>query len=255
MNKKIEIQLILRPDCKLIAVDNENYCDWGINLTKYKMIEFLVYNDENEIIPESLKISQERFSRDHFSSKYASEFLLKKDGTYIYYKMIIPLLELFENNDHLYSNLNQQLYYDNDKLYVSTLKDNNIYDYDYIVNNRIEITNYLSAYEIINNNYASQSLYCPAKYIFSICKLQRCLVSLQKKTLMNKCSFDICDEDRILRNKRDFLLSAVYVFDYLKDIKNFTEAQRLLDNLSTCDNICGEDLINSFNNCNCGNSL
>lgn len=64
------------------------------------MIEFLVYNDENEIIPESLKISQERFSRDHFSSKYASEFLLKKDGTYIYYKMIIPLLELFENNDH-----------------------------------------------------------------------------------------------------------------------------------------------------------
>lgn len=255
MNKRIEIQLILRPDCKLIAVDNENYCDWEINLTKYKMIEFLVYNEDKDIIPETLKILQEKYARAHFSSKYATEFILKKDGTYIYHKMIIPTLELFQSDSNLYSNLYQQLYFEGDKLYFSKLEDNNIYSYDDVKNNREEITNYLTAYNIINNNQASQSLYCPAKYLFSICKLQRCLVSLQKKLIMNSCSFDICDRDKTLRNRRDFLLSAVYVFDYLKDIKNFTEAQRLLDNLSTCNNICEEDLTNSFNDCNCGSTL
>lgn len=255
MNKRIEIQLILRPDCKLIAVDNEDYSNWGLNLEKYQSVEFLVYNDSDNIIPETLQIKYSRHSRDYFSWIHATEFILKKDGTYAYYKMIIPKLDLFESAETTYSNLYQQLYYDNNQLYFSTLEDDNEYTYEEVKTNRIEINDYLEAYKIINSNQALQSLYCPAKYIFSVCKLQRCLVSLQKKFIINRCVSNSCEEDKNLKNKRDFLLSAVYAFDYLKDIGNFSEAQRILENLYTCDNICEVDLINTYNDCNCGDTI
>ncbi len=60
-----------------------------------------------------------------------------------------------------------------------------------------------------------------------------------------------CDMDTSIRYKRDFLLSALYVFDYLKDTNNYEEAQRILDNLSSCNSLCGEDL-DFNNNCGCG---
>ena len=47
----------------------------------------------------------------------------------------------------------------------------------------------------------------------------------------------------------------MYVFDYLKDIGNLTEAQRVLDNMSSCDSLCGDLLNNSNNDCGCGNSI
>jgi hypothetical protein len=54
-----------------------------------------------------------------------------------------------------------------------------------------------------------------------------------------------------MRFKRDFLLSALYVFDYLKDTKNYEEAQRILDNMNGCgDFLCGGTNLKS--DCGCG---
>lgn len=251
MNKKIEIQLLLNSDCRLVAIDNENYCDWGINLTKYKIIEFLVYNDSDTILEKSLKIDQALNPRDHFSSKMASFFDLPIDGTYSYYKLLIPTLEIFNNLDGSYSGLYQQLYFDNDKLYYSKIEDNEAHDYLEVTSLRKEIPSYLEAYNIIENNQASQSLYCPAKCIFSVCKLQRCLVNLQKELIIKSCTAKNCEDNSKLTSKRDFLLGALYTLDYLKDIRRFSEAQRLLDNISSCEDICGN--INNTNDCNCGN--
>jgi hypothetical protein len=89
------------------------------------------------------------------------------------------------------------------------------------------------------------------KTVFSVCKLQKCLVYLQRKFLENCRS---CDRSNTDRNTRDFLLSAMYVFDYLKDHDNYEEAQRLLDNLSDCTrNLCGETFNKS--DCNCGKAI
>ena len=121
-----------------------------------------------------------------------------------------------------------------------------------------EIIGYKEAYEFVQENKASQTFYCPIKNVFSVCKLQRCLVYLQRQLLLNNskiCSYDKCKTDENLRNRRDFLLSAMYVFDYLKDMGNFTEAQRILDNLSSCNSLCGEELGNIDNSCGCGNSI
>ena len=98
-----------------------------------------------------------------------------------------------------------------------------------------------------------QTLYCPEKKVFSVCRLQKCLINLQKQLLMRShlCKGGDCNIDYGLRDKRDFLFSAMYVFDYLKDLGNFTEAQRILDNMTSCDTICKDN----FNNCSCGNSI
>jgi hypothetical protein len=42
---------------------------------------------------------------------------------------------------------------------------------------------------------------------------------------------------------RDFLLSTIYVLDYLKDLNNFAEAQKILNNVIGC--------FNTTKSCNC----
>lgn len=54
-----------------------------------------------------------------------------------------------------------------------------------------------------------------------------------------------CDSNVSINHKRDFLLCALHVLDYLID-KNtkdsLSEAQRILDNLATCGNtLCGDE--------------
>lgn len=53
MNKKINIDVIVRSDCKLIAVDNSDYL--GVDLSQYIMLEFLSYNTDENLLPESVK--------------------------------------------------------------------------------------------------------------------------------------------------------------------------------------------------------
>lgn len=255
MNKSIQIQLILQPDCKLVAIDEENYDSLDIDLTKHYMLEFLVYNEEQTPISNTIHLYKETSIIEYITNVRQTEFILTKDGTYRYYKLIIPTLDRFksEENNLLYINLSGQLYFENNQLYLSTLSDNLTHTYEEVRNNRELVSDYLKAYELIHKNESSQSFYSPVKYVFSVCKLQKCLVSLQKKLLFLNCGLEQCGENKILINRRDFLLSALYVFDYLTDIQDFTEAQRLLDNLSTCNSICEDELDNIYNNCNCGN--
>ncbi|MEG2196460.1 MAG: hypothetical protein RRY26_03310 [Cellulosilyticaceae bacterium] len=262
MDKRLSIQLIVRPDCKLVAVDNSNYYDLGADYSKHHFLEFLTYCNSNIPMPSTIKIRNGKYHRDQYTDKFSSEFMLPNDGTFSYYKLCIPSLEHFDEKNTAgeligkYINLHNELFFSDDKLYKSNLGDNESYTKENVINNSIEIS-YIDAYKFVQDNNASQTFYSPVKSIFSVCKLQRCLVSLQKQLLLSNskvCSYDKCSTDESLRNRRDFLLSAVYVFDYLKDIGNFTEAQRILDNLSACTSICGEDL-NNINDCGCGNSI
>lgn len=259
MNKRLNIHLIIQPNCKLVAIDNSDYNSLGIDLLDHVMLEFLSYNDETSPIPNTIQLKKEIHNRGYYLARFSSEFLLDLDGTYAYYKLVIPTLEHFKEVDNKYSKLYEELFFYNKKLYKSNLPNTeDTYDLSTVLKNSEEIHNYIEAYNIVQNGGGSQTFYCPKEMLFSVCKLQRCLVSLQERLLLSNnhtCSYDKCNTDETLRNQRDFLLSALYVFDYLKDIRNFTEAQRLLDNLSTCNSIC-TDKLNDFNNsCGCGNSV
>lgn len=76
---------------------------------------------------------------------------------------------------------------------------------------------------------------------------------MQRKLIENG---DICDEhcqNMSNRYRRDFLLSALYVFDYLKDRGEYDEAQRILDNLTSCSDLCG-DYLSTNKDCGCGST-
>lgn len=223
------------------------------------MLEFLSYNTDENLLPESVKIRKELHNRGHYLSRFASEFTLNVDGTYSYYKLVVPQLMHFQDDKEpdKYINLIDELFFFNGDLYKSNITDQEGYTLDEVIESS-EIIDYKEAYEFVQENKASQTFYCPIKNVFSVCKLQRCLVYLQRQLLLNNskiCSYDKCKTDENLRNRRDFLLSAMYVFDYLKDMGNFTEAQRILDNLSSCNSLCGEELGNINNSCGCGNSI
>ena len=83
--------------------------------------------------------------------------------------------------------------------------------------------------------------------------MRRCLADLQQELLLNDYKNE-CNTNKALRNKRDFLFGAAYVLDYLASTCNYKEAQRVLDNLSSCGFLCGDSTVNT-KTCCCGNTL
>lgn len=81
--------------------------------------------------------------------------------------------------------------------------------------------------------------------------MQHCLVKLQEAILFSTKTCKQCEQNDSIRFRRDFLLSALYVLDYLILQNNYDEAQRILDNLSSCGSLCGDD-IEIKDDCGCG---
>lgn len=259
MNKILSVKLFVKPNCELIAVDTSDYDQLENELPQYVMLEFLSYNEEDSHLPKSVRLKKEINNREYYSDEFSSHFNLDIDGTYYYYKLVIPTLDSFKISNDNYENLYNELFFYKDDIYISEVQSSEICSLSEVLSQSRKITNYLEAYQLIQNEYGSRTFYCPKEIVFSVCKLQRCLVSLQEKLLFSgscACSYNKCNTDNELRDRRDFLLSALYVFDYLNNIKNFSEAQRILDNLSSCNSICGDELgDNNVNNCGCGSII
>ena len=261
--QNLSIQLSVSPQCQLIAIDNTNYLDiYGENgiedVINHISLEFLVY--ANETYPIDSTIVLKEYDQNITTINFP------KDGTYTYYKFMVPKIEHFVKSDLEQSTYNiikilDETFYWNGNFYIgkkdllvsgndiNTIIIDNINtilseEYSY------QINNYLEIWESIQQNKSTQT-FSYQEIIFSVCKLQNCLVNLQRKILDNPKNCLECDLSASIRYRRDFLLSSLYVFDYLKDQKNYDEAQRILDNLSSCIDICGENL-DFNNNCGCG---
>ena len=254
MNKRLLVQLILHPDCRLIAVDNSDYNRLGIDMQDHVMVDYLVYNEDKHPVDGTLKLRYEHLNRGYYRAQFTTEYNLPKDGTYSYYKMLIPILEHFSNGQE-YFKMADEMFYFSGKVYLVNSDAPEVMTEQEVFANSKVLSDCMSWYDTVHDNKASQTFYLPAKKIFSVCKLNRCLALLQKRLLgcNNPCKNLGCDKNTETEY-RNFLFSAMYVFDYLKDIGNFSEAQRILDNLSSCNFICDDldDLTN--NDCGCGNS-
>ncbi len=83
--------------------------------------------------------------------------------------------------------------------------------------------------------------------------MRECLSEIQQELLLYDYK-NTCNVNKELRNKKDFIFGAVYVLDYLNNTCNYKEAQRILDNLSSCGFLCGDSTVNA-KTCCCGNTL
>lgn len=89
---------------------------------------------------------------------------------------------------------------------------------------------------------------------FSICKFNRCLTNLIKtsinKTVENGCRFG-CVENNSEQANIDFLLETSFALSFLIETGRFEDAQRVLNSISKCGNICSQE-INNNTDCGCG---
>lgn len=241
MDQILDIQLILNGN-ELIVVDHTtlpaNLSDWNM----FEGVSILTYNDSDEI------------HRLIYSETPQQELRinLERDGKYYYYKMYIPVLEYFTDNPELDPhNLVGEIFLYNSKLYKVISAPDSV-RIDAILAHSVEVGP-LGAYKSIMDGTTDESLFFPKKSIFNVCNLRKCLVYLQRKMLLEACETS-CQKSQDLRNKRDFLLSAAYVIEYLKETENYEEAQRILDNLSSCGFLC-EDNVITHNNCGCEHTI
>ena len=114
-----------------------------------------------------------------------------------------------------------------------------------ILSNSKEIDNYVELEKI----KGSQTFVYKSVFV-SICKLQNCLIKLQRKILDDPRNCLDCNLQNNIRYNRDFLLSSIYVLQYLICTQNYSEIERIINNLKSCSNIC-EDY-DSLNDCGCG---
>lgn len=224
------------------------------NFNSLISVEFLLdLNDE-------LVNSSVRIKNDLYNEMFAGEETVIKfphDGTFTYYKFIVPKINYFHNG---FVSENEK---SNKQIPIYTIQANEVFYYNsslYVSN--AEVNGHLS--DVLNNasiikvtdicEYLNSHILSFQKVLFSYCKLQKCLVNLQSRILKNPNNCNGCGTlsgKTLDRYNRDFLLSAIYLLDYLTQTNNFEEAQTILDSFVNCSgSICDDSELKS--SCNCG---
>ena len=146
------------------------------------------------------------------------------DGFYTIYKLTIPI------------NQNAPYYYENGKYY----------------HNLVEI----SLQEILNTDPEVTGVQFDFFHYFSTCNLRKCFIKLCQDIF--KSSTSICNKtstDGALTYKRDLLWSALNVINYLAEMDQMEEAQRLLEEITECNGLCSPQTITNTrptSRCGCG---
>lgn len=237
---KLDISINLNDDCEIIVSDTTQY---PTDLSNIVFIEFLCYqsydDDEDTILPiERSKVINKTLNRSY---RYKTGY----DGYYKYSKYGIYSLEgLLQDGLYL---IKDKIFIYNDKIYLGIA---NIADINTVTSNATLFTNWNDLRKYIGDkiNYFSNI------DLFTICKLEHCLFELEKKTLfdkLSKCSKLDCEDYTKVHDIRDFLFVSVFVLHWLIRHFKYLEAQRILESLATCGELCGSNNFISNKNCNC----
>lgn len=166
------------------------------------------------------------------------------NGLYYYQKLIIPFGEHSSDaNEHLYYKTEDgKVYYDDIDSGTSVEYNlNNIDDFD-------------AVYEIVRKVYPDNCFYFD-DYSFTIYDLVECYVLTERERinnyLKNNCRGNCKNGDVDLTDKSDILLATIMVLKDLMEKGDFFEAQRILNGLNTCGNLC-KKYTKSLKGCGCG---
>ena len=93
--------------------------------------------------------------------------------------------------------------------------------------------------EIINVNPEVSEIQFEYIYYFSTCNLRKCFIKICQDIFNSQTS--ICNKsnlDQSLTYKRDLIWSALNVINYLVEMDQMEEAQRLLEEVTGCNGLC-----------------
>lgn len=164
------------------------------------------------------------------------------NGLYYYQKLLIPSYE------HTPSTSNIRLFYTNE---------NTVTYFDGFESHDYNITSQFDdIYDIIRTDHPDNCFYFD-DYSFNIYSLMECYLLTERERLnsylSNNCGKG-CKTSFNLEQQADLLLAAIVVINDLLEKGEFFEAQRVLNALDTCGNLCPKNSSNSINTCGCGGS-
>lgn len=205
----------------------------------HAVIQRLVYiqdNEENVVKKFSAVIAS---TIDELRNPWEVEDIT--NGLYYYQKLLLPTQgHTTDANETLWfdTSTNTVKYYDEDS--GETVSYSPLNDLDEI-------------YDLVRKEYPDNCFYFD-DYSFSIYSLVECYVYTERDRintfLKNNCSGN-CKESLELDYKADILLAAINVINDLMEKGDFFEAQRILNGLNTCGNLC-KNYSNTLKGCGCG---
>lgn len=227
------------------AVDKTPYERWisdGVldNDNPHVILQRLIKiktGDDNSLVSINTKIGT---SPDELRDIWLVEDML--DGLYYYQKILIPL------DDHTTPS-NNTVWYDKEEDKVIYL------DTDENVSNTLDPYNdFDDIYEIIRKETPDNCFYFD-DYTFTIYSLVECYILSEREKinnyLQNNCKAS-CSPDTDLEIKVNILLAAITVLNMLIEKKDYFEALRILNGLSSCSNLCSNFYDDKINKCGCG---
>lgn len=141
-------------------------------------------------------------------------------------------------------------YYTLARLKVTTNKTRPYYFFDGNIYNG---NNIIPVQQIIDMNPATTGIELTYFQYFQICKLRKCFIAAAQKVLNAQTSID-CQRDKGVSKediyKRDLIWSALNVITYLVEMKQFEEAERLLERITDCNGLCDNS---TKSGCGCSN--
>ena len=245
MDQILDIQLILDGN-KLLVLDHtalpENAND--PYYTYYYTVDVLLFKGAEYGSRILTKASIVKETVTHY---------LYDDGLYTHFKLSIPHVDYFLGKRG--ESLLGELFIFENKIY-KILETPNTETVSDILSVSKEVIDILTAYSTVTDNSgsaneANESYFSPKKDVLNICNIRKCLVYLQRKMLMTGTQENSCSTSTSEQKKLDFLFGAVYVIEYLKETGSYAEANRIIDNLSSCGFLCDKEY-HTINNCGCG---
>lgn len=248
MDSRLFMEIGINDNGNLYVVDNSPYERW---IEDYEEdIDHVVFERVLKITTEDLDYDVvEEIARPATSVnelRADKEFELPEDNYYRYQKMIIPTEEHRGESICFAKEI--------------TVIQNGTEVQDFVIykeeNGEVEQLDFTEAFDIVNNVNTGNSFWFDDD-VFSIYNLIKCFILTEKQRianwLRNNCKID-CDKSSLINTNADMLMAAVNVLTYLISKRQFLEAFRLLNGLSTCGNLC-KDFKNNIKGCGCGKSV
>ena len=152
------------------------------------------------------------------------------DGWYKIQHILLPTKDWF--NEQLEKG-NQSLLSMYDTVYYSD--GNKVYKY---INGKSTVVDLL---ELIERNPEDTTMYRYTEEYVSICFLRKCYINLCQQ-IFNSRAFDKCwNKNKIdseLIFKRDLVWMAINVINYMIEFRQYAEAERLIERLTSCNGLC-----------------
>lgn len=96
--------------------------------------------------------------------------------------------------------------------------------------------------DLLDVNPETSNIYSEIKHFFSVCNLRKCFIKACQE-IFNSTAFDRCFKSKVdeeLRYRRDLIWAALNVIQYMVDCNQLEEAQRLLEQIMSCNGLCSK---------------